>query len=173
MANIVSTSSGLFEKCLKGHLQYDSFWKLLVGIVQCKFFFFWNVLYSVFLNHNWINNANNWFMFISVLYLPSIFLPNSFFEKIEMLSGIFETFCTCLCRSCCFKPYFTAKKLGQWETEQKCNSFLNKEQLQLQLLFKSHCFKIISSLCPDDGVIFYWKQVNCLIVSSKKKVFSW
>ena len=88
----------------RGNLQNDSFWKHLVGIVQHKLL--WNMLYTVFLTHNWTNKTNNWFMFMCVLYLPLVFWPTCVFIW-HMVTFLLKHFKTCLCWRCCFDPYYT------------------------------------------------------------------
>lgn len=156
----------------RGNLKYDSFWKHLVGIVQHKLL--WNVLYAVFLTHNWTNKTNNWFMFMCVLYLPLVFWPTCFFIW-HMVTFLFKHFKTCLCWRCCFDPYSTAQKMLKERMRDRAwqkRGFIPQQRgATIQMIIISLCQdKIIISLCIDAGVIFYWKKVNSLFTTRKKRL---
>lgn len=126
----LNTSSGLFEKSLKENWQYDSFWKLWVGIVKFKFFC------SVFHDHNWISNVNGWFMFRSVLFF-ALCRAHGYV--------LIETLCTCLHMSCFSNLVLQWRNVGTGEKAQNTNSFLSKQLLLLFIPWFQNNFLIISS----------------------------
>lgn len=128
----------VWQKSLKENWQYDSFWKLWVGIVKFKFFC------SVFLDHNWISNVSDWFMFGSVLFF-ALCRAHGYV--------LIETLCTCLHMSCFSNLVLWQRNVGTGEKAQNANSFLSKQLLLLFVLFQSPGFKIISSSYPVEDVI--------------------
>lgn len=141
VANSINTCSGLFELCPKGNLKYDSCWKLLVGIVQWKLL--WNVLYSVFLNHNWTNNKR-----LVCVYVCAVFAQ-------------------------CFLPTTVSLSGTIWSLSNENISYIVEDLLPRPFRQKIHYIPrqraaviivliplfqgndIITSLCQDENVIFY------------------
>lgn len=142
----------------RGNLQNDSFWKHLVGIVQHKLL--WNMLYTVFLTHNWTNKTNNWFMFMCVLYLPLVFWPTWVFIW-HMVTFSLKHFKTCFCWRCCFDPYSQHMRMRD-RARQKVGFIPQQRAATIQI--------IIISLCIDASAIFLWKKVNFLFTTRKKRL---
>ena len=94
--------------------------------------------------------TNDWFEFMSVLYLPRVFCHLLFLYLAPYGHFLMKTFHICLCRSCCFNGRIR-------DRESMTNTFHSSTKssviIVLILLFQDD--EIITSLCQDENVILY------------------